>query len=167
MPDQSMRDHAVALTAFFRVFKLVINGKTPAIEGWTAAASNDPAVVREMWTCPVTGESLDNNIGIACGEGLFVLDVDTKNGRNGYLTLSMLEDSGLDTNTPRVRTPSGGLHLYYQHPLDVFIPNHGEMKDLPGIDVRGWHGYVVAPPSVLPNGNYRWISKGESHAQDA
>jgi hypothetical protein len=156
MPEQSMRDHAVALAAFFRVFKLVVNGKTPAIEGWTASASNDPDVVQQMWTCPVTGESLDNNIGILTGEGFFVLDVDVRDDKPGRDTLATLEALDLSTDTVSVRTPTGGLHLYYSLPPSSTVRNSVNEVG-PGIDVRGWHGYVVAPPSTIDGKPYEWL----------
>jgi hypothetical protein len=31
---------------------------------------------------------------------------------------------------------------------------------LPGVDFRGKNGYVIAPPSVHPDGNrYRWVNR--------
>lgn len=150
----SMRDHAVALARQgFRVFKLLIGGKTPAAAGWPQTASSDPDAVHQMWTCPVSGESLDNNIGIATGDGLVVLDVDVKADKAGLQSLAVLEDLGLQRSSFEVRTPSGGLHLYYVTDPDAFIPN-STSKLAPGIDVRGHHGYVVAPGSVTQGGAY-------------
>lgn len=165
MPGRSMRDEAVALTAFFRVFKLVVNGKTPAIEGWPEAASDDPERVKAMWTDPVTGESLDNNIGILTGKGFFVLDVDVKNGRSGADSLDLLKDLGLDTDTVTARTPSGGLHLYYGLPAGTVRNSANHIGR--GLDVRGHRGYVVAPPSTIDGKPYAWLTPprpaGTSH----
>lgn len=155
MPDDTMRDHAVALTTFFRVFKLVVNGKEPAVTGWTESASNDPDIVRRMWTCPVSGESLDNNIGILTGDRFVVFDVDVKNGRKGLESLESLKDMGLNTDTITAETPSGGLHIYYALPPGLSIAGGTNMFG-DGIDIRGWHNYVVAPPSVLDGKPYRW-----------
>jgi len=166
MPGHDMRDAAVALTAFFRVFKLLVNGKTPAHEGWVNAASNDPEAVRRMWTDPVSGESLDNNIGVLTGIGFYVLDVDVKAGRTGADSLEMLKDLGLETDTVTAQTPSGGLHLYYSLPNNVTVKNSSNLVGS-GLDVRGWHGYVVAPPSIIDGTAYRWLTPpvpaGTSH----
>jgi hypothetical protein len=54
---------------------------------------------------------------------------------------------------PRSRTGKGW-QLFFRHP-GVTIPNRAGI--IPGLDVRGDGGYVVAPPSVHPNGKqYRW-----------
>jgi putative DNA primase/helicase len=157
MPEQTMRDAAVALTAYFRVFKLQVNGKTPAHERWLKVASDDPEIVRKMWTDPVSGESEHNNIGILTGIGFYVVDVDVKNGAMGSDSLEMLKDLGLDTDTVSAQTPSGGFHLYYRSAGNVTVKNSANLLG-PGIDVRGWHGYVVAPPSTIDGVPYRWLS---------
>jgi hypothetical protein len=51
-------------------------------------------------------------------------------------------------------TGSRGRHFYFQHP-GVAVPNMVGL--LPGIDVRGDGGLVVAPPSIHVSGNhYFW-----------
>jgi hypothetical protein len=157
----SMRDHAVALASDgFRVFKLVVNGKTPAIERFYDIASKDEDVVHAMWTDPVSGDSLDNNVGILTGDGLVVLDVDTKDGKPGLQSLEILSEvCGLEKgNTRMAKTASGGVHLYYG--TDQHVPNSAS-KLGPGLDVRGHHGFVVAPGSTVPGGDpYRWLNPG-------
>lgn len=94
------------------------------------------------------------NIGVKTGNGLVVIDVDNHDGgSNGFDALDKL---GLP-ETRSVHTPSGGLHLYYS--CDTPIKN-STSKLAPGIDVRGEGGYVVCPPSVLPNGAYTWANDG-------
>jgi len=61
--------------------------------------------------------------------------------------------------TPMVRTPTGGMHLYFRHP-DAEIRTG--IRVAPGLDVKASGGYVVAPPSVGPNGKpYEWIVSPE------
>jgi hypothetical protein len=92
------------------------------------------------------------NIGIACGTdyGLVVVDVDVKSGAPGMKTYAELGLGNYATRT--ANTPSGGYHLYFKHPGVKLRPT------LPGIDVKGADGggYVVAPPSSLPEGGYAW-----------
>jgi putative DNA primase/helicase len=60
--------------------------------------------------------------------------------------------------TLAVRTPSGGVHLYYATPDDGGAPirNRGHLPL--HVDVRGLGGYVIAPPSVMEDGRrYRWL----------
>ncbi len=94
-----------------------------------------------------------HNVGIVTGEasGVWVLDVDPKDG--GYESLAALEaEHGALPDTYRVRTGSGGLHVYYSWPG---FPVGNSVKRLgPGLDVRGTGGQVVAPPSVTPQGSY-------------
>lgn len=82
----------------------------------------------------------EDQTAIRTGDGLVVLDLDVKNGKNG---IRALLDAGLrlpDTYT--VQTRSGGLHCYFL----------GEARCrvglLPGVDVRGTGGFVVVPPSL-------------------
>jgi hypothetical protein len=96
----------------------------------------------------------DCNLGIVCGSisGVVVIDVDPKNGGDVKETLSKYH-----TNLVAI-TPSGGAHLYFKHP-GVSVSN--KVGVTPGVDIRGDGGYVVAPPSVTPKGEYRWVSLGE------
>ena len=60
-----------------------------------------------------------------------------------------------------VRTPSGGVHLYFQMPAGEPIGNRGNLPD--HIDVRGLGGYTIVPPSHCDGdeknatGPYRWL----------
>jgi hypothetical protein len=109
-------------------------------------ATRDPEIIAGWWDAKPRC-----NIGIACGPeyGLLVADVDVKNGANGLKTWQALD---IDTMTLTANTPSSGLHLYFQHPSVLLRPK------LDGIDLKGadGSGYVLAPPSALPNGKYTW-----------
>lgn len=79
------------------------------------------------------------NIGIITGKisGLTVIDVDTYKGG----------DPTPFPETYTVKTGRGGLQLYYQYDPNFTISADG-YPGMPGIDIRGEGGYVVAPPSV-------------------
>lgn len=79
------------------------------------------------------------NLGIACKpSNLVVIDIDYRAGGERQEWMN-------DTYT--VKT-GNGMHLYYQADQDMeFRSSAGE-----GIDVK-WKGYVVAPPSIHPNGS--------------
>lgn len=124
----------------FRVFPVKRRSKKPLVERFYEVATSDPAQIREMW-----GEEY-YNIGVATDD-LVVVDVDTKKGKAGFDSLLAL-DLPLDTLT--VRTPSGGMHLYFTGPSTA---NSAERLG-PGIDTRGYHGYVLAPGSSLEIGDY-------------
>ena len=57
--------------------------------------------------------------------------------------------------TPLVKTGKG-YHAYYRNSIGV--RNFQKRDDLPGIDLRGDGGFVVAPPSVHASGRlYQWV----------
>ncbi len=90
------------------------------------------------------------NIGIVTGaiSGLVILDVDGKAG------LESLNGRQLPP-TPVVRTGGGGWHYWFQYPGGT-IRNFA--RKLPGVDLRGDGGLVVAPPSSHLSGNqYEWL----------
>lgn len=91
------------------------------------------------------------NIGIATGDGFFVLDIDPRH--HGDETLAQLErEHGPLPVTPEVVTGGGGRHLYFRGALPSSAGRIG-----PGVDVRGEGGYVVAPPSLHASGRrYEW-----------
>ncbi|MFJ8191106.1 bifunctional DNA primase/polymerase [Streptomyces sp. NPDC096094] len=97
--------------------------------------------------------------GIGCGLGeqpLFGVDLDRKNGVDGVVALRALADEhGFAVpETIVIATPSGGLHLWYTGPAGASVQNSAS-KLGPGIDVRGYGGYLVGPGSWTPKGVYR------------
>ena len=153
---QTMRDKAIALAKHgFRVFKLRPHSKLPAVKNFPEAASHDLDVVYREWTGP-DGKSTEHNIGIST-RGMMVLDVDTRDGKDGEATLKKVVDLyGLDLDTITSQTPTGGRHIFYGLKDGVQVRNSCD-KFGPGLDIRGHNGYVVAPGSVVPKGEYRWL----------
>jgi P4 family phage/plasmid primase-like protien len=98
----------------------------------------------------------DYNIGLATGSngnGLIVIDCDKhEDGADGceWLIDWQLEHGELP-ETATVTTGSGGVHLYYWNRSGRKIKNSAN-ADI-AVDVRGEGGYVMAPPSLHPNGN--------------
>jgi hypothetical protein len=131
----------------FRVFPVCRDSKVPWSKGWQDAATTDAAAIRQWWT-----ENSQWNIGIATGKGLLVVDVDVKDGKPGAESLAMLEMMGLP-ETLRVRTPTGGLHIYLQ--TDRQRSGHaGNIKDLPGLDTRGDGNLVLWAGSYIGRDAY-------------
>jgi hypothetical protein len=93
------------------------------------------------------------NIGLNCGaSGILGLDLDAY--KDAYQGASLLTAD--EHETVINLTGSGGSHLLYAMPEGVKYTN--ATGNLPaGIDVRGYGGYLVLPPSIHPNGTpYRW-----------
>ncbi|MFE4701084.1 bifunctional DNA primase/polymerase [Streptomyces sp. NPDC056738] len=93
---------------------------------------------------------------IACRGRLVGLDIDRKNGVDGYATLARLgREHGFEIPrlTTTVFTPSGGAHLWMTVPEGVVVPNSvGRLGA--GLDVRGTGGYIVGPGSTGRAGEY-------------
>ncbi|MET9963058.1 bifunctional DNA primase/polymerase [Streptomyces sp. NPDC006326] len=148
------------------------------------AATTDLRTVRTWWKAePRFG------IGVATGPaGLVVIDVDAHAGslpdrqrllpgipiddrvdltglQSGFDTLALLAahrsrpNPCEDTSTLRVRTPSGGMHIWYRAPKDGprFRCSSGSSSRVAlawQVDVRAVGGYIVAPTTRTAAGVY-------------
>lgn len=128
-------------------------GKHPhgmASRGVNSATLDESKAALWFLACP------DTNVAIATGhplpEGGFlsVLDVDPRH--DGDASLAELEErmGGLPV-TLTVRTPSGGWHFYFSAPA----PLRSRRGFLPGLELIGLGGYVLAPPSNHLRGTYQ------------
>jgi hypothetical protein len=131
----------------FRVLPLKERSKEPLIDDWPNKATWDEAQIREWWA-----KWPNANIGIATGRyraGYFcVLDYDPRNDPENR---ERWKEDPLPF-TPMVETGGGGAHFYFFTPTPI-----GKRKVGPGKDLLGEGGYVVAPPSIHPNGRrYVW-----------
>lgn len=140
----------------YAVFPLKPKTKEPATTHGFYEASTDAGTIEAWWV-----KNPDYNIGIACGNGLAVIDIDQhpEDGKFGLDTLRTWEkDHGELQPTWTVLTGTGGLHYWYK--TDLSFKNVVEV--LPGIDIRSKGAYVVAPPSIHPNGTeYEWEASGD------
>jgi len=132
-----MEQHALAWAARgFRVFPLLPGTKDPRPgRSWLDEATSDAATISALWSIA------DWNIGVAT-DGLIVVDIDQKNGKDGarsYLDLDLPWDTLI------VKTPTGGRHVYFSGPDRQ--NSAGRLGS--GLDVRGFHGYVVGPGSHI------------------
>ncbi|MBA0054035.1 DNA primase [Streptomyces sp. AJS327] len=119
-------------------------------------ATTNPELIQAAWTAH------PYNIGLATGpSGLLVVDLDTlkptdeegaPDGATAFLALC--ERAGQPVpRTLRVRTPSGGAHLYFTAPSSPRLKSSaGRLANR--IDTRAWGGYVLAPGSTTPAGRY-------------
>jgi hypothetical protein len=156
----------------WHVFPLRPGTKRPALHGeqscprtgpcanghvkWEQRATTDPDRIWAAWSVAPF------NVGIATGpSGLLVVDLDTPEHKgssdapDGATTFKALcERAGHAVpDTYRVRTASGGRHLYFTAPPGVKLGNTaGTVAD--SVDTRAWGGYVVAAGSITPTGAY-------------
>jgi hypothetical protein len=144
--DQTMLQAALNMAAKgFRIFPLVELSKSqPMVSDWPDFATTDTTTITRVWN-----KYPKANIGILCDD-LIVIDVDVRNGKPG---MASLMDLDLDLNTFTVKTPSGGLHVYYSGPnVKNSVGRIG-----PGLDIRSRHGFVVAAGSSTRDGPYRIV----------
>lgn len=96
----------------------------------------------------------NSNIALLTGGGWFALDIDRKNGKDGYIALAALEAvRGKLPPTLTASTPSGGEHRYFA--CSETIPcSTSKIGD--GLDIKGANGYILAPPSVIEGKPYAW-----------
>lgn len=147
----SLLDAAIAYARRgWRVFPCRPRGKAPLTPHGVKDATTDPETIRRWWR-----RWPEANIGLACGaSGLAVLDVDPRAGGDESLRdlLQRLGREALETVT--AETGGGGLHLYFRSRGGARC-SAGALGE--GLDVKADGGYVIAPPSVHPNGNeYQW-----------
>ena len=139
------------------VLPLRPGGKEPATVHGVKDATTDPKTIASWYDKrPGCG------VAIATGlrSGLVVVDLDEKPAAKDHAAVHGLaefeaweEIHGKAPEGPRVRTGRGGLHLYLAAD-DDYINRAGV---LPGVDIRANGGYVVAPPTLHPNGTpYTW-----------
>lgn len=135
----------------FKVFPIAEGTKDQPMVAFSTEATTDPAQIRSWWQDPITGIIRNHNIGVHT-IGLGLVDIDVKNGRPG---LQSFADLGGTWDTLVVRTPSGGFHAYFLTPYEIAIAQwKDENKDILGLDIRGFHGYVLAPGSEVDGGTY-------------
>ena len=133
----------------WRLFPVIEKNKVPATPNGLKDASDKWEQVMEWHS-----HNPNYNWGLATGK-IVVVDIDPKNGG----TQDSIKELGLP-DTLTVLTGSGGFHLYY---LNTGLDIHNSASKLAkGVDIRGWGGYVILPPSIHPNGNsYKWLNDGD------
>jgi hypothetical protein len=131
--------------------------KRPLISGWQEAATSDRDIIEDWWRrAPYALPA------IPCGpNNLIVIDLDRHpGGPDGVVAFKRLvETHGGLPACPIVRTPNGGLHIYFAQPDGEPLGN-GRGALPPGVDVRGIGGFVIAPGAVLPDGRGWTLVRG-------
>jgi bifunctional DNA primase/polymerase-like protein len=108
---------------------------------WHDQSTLDPDQVRDWWAQHQCSFLVDTG-----RSGVFVPDLDVPpTGETGEM---VWRQAGLPLDTLTVRTPGGGLHLYWRAPAGESLTVHKRIHGHP-IDVRGDGGHVYAPGSVV------------------
>jgi len=115
-------------------------------QGGVHHATTDPGQIEHWWT-----QDRMANIGVATGDAsaMIAVDLDIKHadGREVFWRFCEQGQLGMSWNAA-AKTPSGGWHIWLRtHPgMSVARERRGI---LPGVDIKGNGGYVVAAPSAL------------------
>ena len=99
----------------------------------------------------------DANVALRTGVKFWVLDVDLQHGGEESYRRLVYKYGAMET-TLQQKTGGGGSQYFYEQPDQAVIIGKAPLyDDWPGIDARGQNNYVIAPPSIHPNGNeYLW-----------
>jgi hypothetical protein len=118
--------------------------KKPLTKNGFKDATVDCNQITQWWT-----KWPDAMIGMPTGPltGVSVLDIDRKNGKNGFNFVPNWEQ----LTSIRARTQNGGEHCYFKD--DDSVRCTSDQIAL-GIDTRGRGGYVILPPSA----GYAWVN---------
>ncbi len=133
----------------YRVFPCVPEEKRPATEHGCLDATVDAEQIERWW-----GGGQPLNVAIST-DGLLVVDVDPQ-GRQWFDTIDYQSLCGVPTS----RTPRGGCHIWFRQDGTEIRNSAGLLAT--GVDVRGYGGYVLAPPSEVGGKPYRWLQELEA-----
>lgn len=133
--------------------------KRPLTRAGFRDATTDEGAIARWWA-----QEPRALIGLPTGRALqaFVLDFDPDGDRGVDDLRGELEEAiGAPLgDPPTADTPRGGVHLYFRVPPGESIGNRAGL--IPGVDVRGDGGYVIAPPSaLLQGGGWRWRRRAD------
>ena len=125
-------------------------GKLPALDSWKEFQARVPTP-GEMASWLNSHQKPPTGLAIVTGRvsDLVVVDCDTVTDAHYW--------KATFTKSPlAVATGRGGIHFYYRMPREFEVRNRAGIFRR-HIDIRGEGGYIVAPPSVHPNGRcYVW-----------
>lgn len=147
-----MLTKALRLARFgFAVFPLRAADKSPLTENGHLDATHDEAAIRSWWA--VHPDAIP---GIHTGRsGVVVLDIDRKNGKDGFETLDLAWKEIPDTFG--YATPNDGFHKVYRAPEGIELAPAAPYSGLEGVDRRGGSSYVawwgevpVNPDDIVP-----------------
>lgn len=132
------------------VFPVIPKSKAPATSDGFYSATTDPDKIRKWWG------SKEFGVGVSVPDGLIVVDFDA----NAHEHIAGHPDMPLPETWVTI-TPGkgGGRHYWYRLPVGVSISP--KVRAMPGMDVRTKGSYVLAPPSIHPDGgSYVWEDAG-------
>jgi hypothetical protein len=156
MTDDTLRQALAYAARGWPVFPCQPGQKIPATTHGYRDATTSPPQITEWFT-----RHPGRNLAIATGApGPDVLDVDQHGpAGNGFPAFARLRHVGLTEGASHyVRTPSGGLHVYFTGTAqrNGHLPGHH-------LDFRSAGGYILAPPSQVNGHPYQLLRTADRH----
>jgi len=174
---------AEAISQKFNVFIIPVSSKSkPAIK-WKNFEEDDPDTQKPSKDINIFNQWAKrfSSYAVIAGPNLLIVDIDVKPGQNGKASLKYMREKGLPVDTFAVKSPSGGLHLYYNKPIHYTPKQGANLKvlftdeddrqgweeiqigfDSTGVDIRHGGGYVLGPGSIVEGkGEYKLIQDSE------
>lgn len=119
------------------------NQKIPLTENGLSDATTDETAITHWFT-----EKYPNaKVGVHAGlSGIVVLDIDVKNGKDGWDSLGFYDAPG----TFNYFTPTGGSHYIYKAPDGVRLNGQGRYLGLDNVDRRGGASFILWHSDEVP-----------------
>jgi hypothetical protein len=161
----SAADWACAYRAL-RLNVIPASAKKHPVARWGEFQDNlTPDAVFARWYGDEGEHRASYSMGFLTGSGclepglsLLVIDVDAKekDGRETWAQWLAVHANGMEPDTWRARTGSGGRHIYFSYPSHLHI--HNTQVKFHGIDTRAQGGFIMAPPSPhqIRGTSYEW-----------
>jgi hypothetical protein len=136
---------------------LPLKGKQPIHKKWTEARYSTSSVGAK---CAAEGL----NVGWRIPDGVAVVDIDPRNGATPDVIDAFDMEHGTDllANPRRVKTGSGGYHVFYAVPLGTRFVN--SLKAFPGLEYKGVGRQVVTAGSIHPDTGQPYVIEGDFSA---
>ena len=160
-PDQLAIEVDVEMAAHTLVDSVILpmrvlpvgQDKAPLIGHGFHAATDDHAEIARWWR-----RWPDANVAVAVPPGVLVIDIDLDKPAAARTMADLESQYGPLPATRTVRTPKGGLHLYFSDDLSTRFRGIAG----PGVDLRaGGRHYVLAPPSRIGTVRYEYLDSDE------
>ena len=134
--------------AGLKVFPARTADKCPHVQGWQNKATTDKRTIRFLWRkWPDAMPALPTG---SCN-GFAVLDLDLKNGKDGFASLRSLGHDPENMSPVAIGTPSCGKHIYFKNREGLRCPA-GQIGA--GVDIRADGGSGIATGAVSESGTY-------------
>jgi hypothetical protein len=133
--------------------------KRPKLKGWRDLQNQKmtQAYFDQVWAENATRRNMGLITG-PCSDNQFIVDLDTQKtpaAADWWNGLLAVHNNNMPLETCEQRTGGGGRQLLFRAPPGYVVPT---CKTARGVDIRGWGGFAMLPPSMHESGHaYEWL----------